>query len=236
MSFLKLEGFKLRSYSFKEFNDSEPTYVLPVYSFTCACQKKVILKEYFFSEDVFKIFRPKYYHQFVLLNEQKTTYSTILDKIPSLEIKTNERCPIHPVLKKDDSFEPGRLINSRARSNDTDLMELYNSFNEAENLKIGPWLEHFAVYYWVKAQYAWFTNNPFHKTKEEKEKLLAISFETKLLDLIKPDIKNFSDTIHANLTNIIPPLINLICDYSESPLHTLARIIQQLKHDIIKYF
>ncbi|AYV81123.1 MAG: hypothetical protein Harvfovirus17_17 [Harvfovirus sp.] len=238
MSLLILEGFYIYHYYSR--------YVTPVYSFTCECNIKVILRKYLNLENL-EIFRPKYYQKYVsLLADETITFTQLKEKIPHIQIepdRNSKKCQIHqPNITNEKTYKPGIFyidnIFLRSVFSGIEMNEFYETLRLADNFEIGVWLEYFAIRYWVDSQYAWFTDfRNFSPTKEDKKMYRSQAFETKLLPLIQLDRNNFRDAINESLnsTNVIAPLVNLICDYGEPPTVSLGKIIHQFQTDIIKY-
>ncbi|AYV80460.1 MAG: hypothetical protein Harvfovirus1_85 [Harvfovirus sp.] len=234
---IKLEGFRILLH---RVNGEDATYLLPVYSFICECNIKIYLMDMDLC-----IFRPKYYKKYNELREEKLSLAEYEKRMPCVSLTPDEKkgCKTHPRVDcwTITGYNPAVIYLEKIYYQPQTSQcwdELYESLKIAENFEI-YWISAFAIDYWATCQYGWFQGGTvnFNLTRQGKEKFMLNARETKFLGRIQMEMDKLQTEVYGELTryDVIKPLVNIVCEYSNSPLHTMGKIIEQLKHDIVKY-
>ncbi|AYV80462.1 MAG: hypothetical protein Harvfovirus1_87 [Harvfovirus sp.] len=229
MTQFKLEGFRICG----------DRYVFPIYSHTCDCNIKKYLRI-----DSYELLRRQYYKKYIELRKEKVSMTSYIAGM----FRRNpvaENCENHPRLEKNrltcenyNEIEHAYFDNIHLRKQLDKAEEFYKSLEISPNFDIWSWLGSVAANYWVACQYDWFSlTKKYNLSPQEKEVCIAEAYETRLLARIDSTMEKFRVEICCGLktSNIILPLINIICDYADSPLFAVGKIIKQFKNDIVEY-
>ncbi|AYV80474.1 MAG: hypothetical protein Harvfovirus2_4 [Harvfovirus sp.] len=226
MTQIRLEGFEL-------FTSRSQKYFLPRYSYTCSCGIKVYLVEYLTNNLSKVIFEPKFLKKYRKLVNDGNSFD------PYTKIITqNSMCELHPIeigSEWDYNYRPGRFYNNFFSS--SEMEKFYLSLLESNYFLHGPWLGRFAYDYWAKCQYDYFGDFNTNSTVEQKKINISRAVETKLLNMLQIDIDRLVNEIYKGFefSNMISPLIGVICEYNCPAFQMMGKIIAQFKADIEKY-
>ncbi|AYV81764.1 MAG: hypothetical protein Harvfovirus59_9 [Harvfovirus sp.] len=239
MSKLELAGFKIHELDHKDI------YIFPIYSYNCSCNfLHYVYRKHTFKNDTSyeeKLFHPKYFNKFLQLQKEKKSLSELEKLIPHVTITMSTvQCKYCSITKKKSAINRYELISYYMRpSLDNKIRKKFlTSLNHADYLEIDRHLDRVIIEYWALCIYSWGIGHDkkIYSSFEEMKIRIDEAFETKLLTELKPNRKRFEKAIESVLKKmIIPPLIDIICNYADSPVDSFRKIISILHQDILKY-
>ncbi|AYV83707.1 MAG: hypothetical protein Hyperionvirus10_43 [Hyperionvirus sp.] len=247
MDEIKLAGFQIFNANYF-INASDDYYVLPIYSFKCACNSFQYMPKSFQLPNKYEVemFRPKYLEKFVTLKKEKREMSEWINLIPHITInakyKSCERCSVkilpNPNGKGSNIFFE-KILQFRPNNINTMIVEeCLSILVDVDYLEISPYVYHFIIDYWAHANYRWYPNEKrkFNLSFGEVKSITEGVYVTKLLVTLKESTDRFESEVKCALDSmVIGPLVSIVCTYGYSAMDTLGKIIGVVHSDILKY-